>query len=49
MEVQDLLDPWKNELDQYISKEVPEIEGDEAKAIRKKKLGKAQEDHCRFY
>ena len=30
----------ENDLDQYISKEVPEPEGDEAKAIHKKKLVK---------
>ena len=39
----------ENYLDQYISKEVLEREGDEIKAIHKKKLGQVQENHCRFY
>ena len=32
----------ENDLDQYISKEVPKLEGDEAKAIHKNKLVKAK-------
>ena len=32
----------ENDLDQYISKEVPEPEGDEAKAIHKKNLVKTK-------
>ena len=32
----------ENDLDQYISKEVPEPQGDEAKAIHKKNLVKAK-------
>ena len=29
---------WKKELDSYISEEVPVLEGDEAKALHKKKM-----------
>ena len=32
----------ENDLDQYISKEVPDLEGDEAKAIHKKNSVKAK-------
>ena len=32
----------QNDLDQYISKEVPELEGDEAKDIHKKNMVKAK-------
>ena len=32
----------ENDLDQYISKEVPDLEGDEAKVVHKKNLVKAK-------
>ena len=34
-----------NELDTYISREVPVLEGDEAKILRQEELGQGQEDH----
>ena len=34
----------KNELDTYMSREVPE--GDEAQNLTPKELGQGQEDHC---
>ena len=37
-----------NELDTYISREVPVPEGDEAKILTQEELGQGQEDHCRF-
>ena len=40
MEVFDLSE--KNELDTYISREVPFLEGDEAKSLHKKNLVKAK-------
>ena len=39
----------ENELDSYINEEVPFPEGDEAKALHKKKLVMAKNDHCLFY
>ena len=42
-----LLLEW-NELDTYISREVPVPEGDEAKSITQEELGQGQEDHCWF-
>ena len=38
MELQDLPDLEENDLDKYINEEVPAPEGDEAKALHKKKL-----------
>ena len=46
MEVYDLFE--ENELDTYISREVPVPEGDEAKSLTQKELGQGQEYHCRF-
>ena len=36
----------ENELDTYISGEVPVPEGDEAKRLTQEELGQGQEDHC---
>ena len=36
----------ENELDTYISREVPVLEGDEAKILTQEELGQDQEDHC---
>ena len=44
MEVYDLSE--ENELDTYISREVPVPEGDEAKNLTQEELGQGQEDHC---
>ena len=35
-----------NELDSYISSEVPVPKGDEAKSLTQEELGQGQEDHC---
>ena len=35
----------ENELDTYISREVPVPEGDEAKILIQEELGQGQEDH----
>ena len=35
-----------NELDTYMSREVPVPEGDEAKILTQEELGQGQEDHC---
>ena len=35
-----------NELDTYISREVPVPEGDEAKSLTQEELGQGQEYHC---
>ena len=35
----------ENELDTYMSGEVPFLEGDEAKSITQEELGQGQEDH----
>ena len=45
MEVFDLSEN-KNELDTYMSREVPVLEGDEAQSITPEELGQGQEDHC---
>ena len=39
----------ENELDSYIQEEVPVPEGDEAKALHKKKLVMVNSDHCWLY
>ena len=36
----------ENELDNYISREVPIPERDEAKNLTQEELGQGQEDHC---
>ena len=36
----------QNELDTYMSKEVPIPEGNEAKSLTLEELGQGQEDHC---
>ena len=38
----------ENELDTYISGEVPVPDGDKAKSLTPKELGQGQEDHCWF-
>ena len=35
-----------NELDTYMSREVPIAEGDEAQILTQEELGQGQEDHC---
>ena len=35
----------ENELDTYMSREVPVLEGDEAQSLTKEELGQGQEDH----
>ena len=44
MEVYDLSE--ENELDAYISREVPIPDGDEAKSLTPEELCQGQEDHC---
>ena len=44
MEVYDLYE--ENELDTYISREIPVPEGDEAKSFTLEELGQGQEDQC---
>ena len=44
MEVFDLSE--ENELDTYMSREVPVLEGDEAQSLTPEELGQGQEDHC---
>ena len=44
MEVYDLFE--ENELDIYTSREVPVLEGDEARSRTQEELGQGQEDHC---
>ena len=36
----------ENELDTYISGEVPVLERDKAKSLTQEELGQGQEDHC---
>ena len=36
----------ENELDTYMSREVPVLEGDEAKILTLEELVQGQEDHC---
>ena len=43
MEVYDLSE--ENELDTYMSREVPVLEGDEAKSLTQEELGQGQEYH----
>ena len=44
MEVYDLSE--ENELDTYISREVPVLEGDEAQSLTQEELGQGEEYHC---
>ena len=44
MEVFDLSE--ENELDTYMSREVPVLEGDEPQSLTQEELDKGQEDHC---
>ena len=44
MELYDLYE--ENELDTYIRREVPVLEGDEDKILSQEELGQGQEDHC---
>ena len=44
MEVYDLSE--ENELDTYMSREAPVLEGDEAQSLTPKELGQDQENHC---
>ena len=46
MEIFDLSE--ENELDTYMSREVPILEGDEAQSLTPEELGQGQEDHCWF-
>ena len=46
MEVYDLSE--ENELDTYMSREVPVPEGDEAQRLTQEELDQGQEDHCWF-
>ena len=38
----------ENEIDTYMSREVPVLEGDEPQSITPEELGQGQEDHCWF-
>ena len=44
MELYDLYE--ENELDTYISREAPVLEGYEAKILTPEELGQGQENHC---
>ena len=44
MEVFDLSE--ENELDTYMSREVPVLEGDEPQSLTQEELDQGQEDHC---
>ena len=46
MELYDL--SKENELDTYMSIEVPVPEGEEAQSLTQEELGQGQEDHCWF-
>ena len=46
MEAYDLSE--ENELDTYMSREVPFPKGDEAQSLTQEELGQGQEDHCWF-
>ena len=46
MEVYDLSD--ENELETYMSREVPVPEGDDSQSLTQEELGQGQEDHCLF-
>ena len=42
-----LFDPSKeNELETYMSREVPVLEGDEPQSLTQEELDQGQEDHC---
>ena len=36
----------ENELDTYMSRDVPIPEGDEVRSLTQEELGQSQEDHC---
>ena len=36
----------ENELDTYMSREVPVLEGDESQSLTQEELDQGQEDHC---
>ena len=36
----------ENELDTYMSKEVPVLEGDESQSLTQEELDQGQKDHC---
>ena len=38
----------KHELDTYMSREVPVLEGDEPQSLTQEELDQGQEDHCSF-
>ena len=38
----------ENELDTYMSREVPVLEGDEPQILTQEELDQGQEDHCYF-
>ena len=44
MEVYDLSE--ENELETYMSREVPVLEGDEPQILTQEELDQGQEDHC---
>ena len=44
LEVYDISE--ENELDTYTSREVPVLEGDEAKSLTLEELSQGKEDHC---
>ena len=44
MEVYDLFE--ENELETYMSRDVPVPEGDEAKILTQEEIGQGQEHHC---
>ena len=46
MELFDLFE--ENELDTYMSREVPVLEGDEPQSLTQEELDQGQEDHCWF-
>ena len=46
MEVYDLYK--ENELDTYMSRDVPVPEGDKARSLTQEELSQGQEDHCWF-
>ena len=46
MEIFDLSE--ENELETYMSREVPVPEGDEAQSLTQEELGQDQKDHCCF-
>ena len=43
----EVFDPFEeNELDTYMSREVPILEGDEPQSLTQEELDQDQEDHC---